>query len=117
MKYIIDMIDDMRENIQNAQDYKLLVILLKEDAQKNFQNAGEKLISSFSINHERKLLELGFLDEGATSKELLEFVDALEMKTMMYEVVVKISEQHPLMKIMGFGENHEEKLYTFLVSN
>ena len=116
MKYIIDMIEDMRENIPNSSEYLLLAMLLKEDTEKNFQNAGEKPITSFCINHEKKLLELGFLEEAATSMSLLESVNALEMDAMMYEVVVKISEQHSLMSVVGFGENHEQKYYTFFVS-
>ncbi|MGB3962230.1 MAG: hypothetical protein WBK95_08350 [Sulfurimonas sp.] len=116
MKYIIDMIDDIRENIQNSKEYTLLAMFLKEDAQKNFQNAGEKPITSFFIDHERKELQLGFLDEGTTTKELLASVDALEMDAMMYEIVVKISDAHPLMPVIGFGEDHIQKQYTFFVS-
>ncbi|DAB29943.1 MAG TPA: hypothetical protein CFH84_06670 [Sulfurimonas sp. UBA12504] len=116
MKYIIDMIDDMRENIQNSKEYTLLAMLLKEDAQKNFQNAGEKVITSLRVNHEHQELRLGFLDEKATTKEFLVCVDALEMDALMYKIVVKISDAHPLMPVIGFGENHEQKQYTFFVS-
>lgn len=116
MKYIIDMIDDMRENIQNSTEYTLLAMLLKEDEQKNFQNAGEKVITSLHVNDETRELHLGFLDENITSKELLECVDSLDMKSMMYEVKIKISDEYPLMSVIGFGENHEQKQYTFFVS-
>jgi sucrose-6-phosphate hydrolase SacC (GH32 family) len=116
MKYIIDMIDDMRENIQNAADYTLLAILLKEDSFGNFQNAGEKVITSLFVDHDAKQLLLGFLDENATTKTVLECADALNMNAMMYEVIVKISDEHPHLSIIGFGENHEEKKYTFFVT-
>jgi hypothetical protein len=116
MKYIIDMIDDIRENIQNSTDYTLLAMLLKEDASGNFQNAGEKVISSLSVADESKHLELGFLDENATTKTLLECLNSLAMDAMMYEVMVNISNEHPLMPVIGFGENHEEKKYIFFVS-
>jgi len=56
MRYIIDMIDDMRENIQNSQEYTLLAILLREDDSKNFQNAGEKAITSLYIDHDAREL-------------------------------------------------------------
>lgn len=115
MKYVIDMIDDIRENIQNSREYALLAMLLKEDDQKNLQNVGEKVITSLYVDHDAKQLQLGFLDEKATTKDLLECVDSLEMKGMMYEVVVKISNKHPLMSVVGFGENHEQKQYTFFV--
>jgi hypothetical protein len=110
------MIDDMRENIQNTTDYTLLAILLKEDSSGNFQNAGEKVITSIDVNHDAKQLQMGFLDENATSKTLLERVDASSMDTMMYEVTVKISDEHPLMGVIGFGESHEEKQYIFFVT-
>ncbi|MDO8454067.1 MAG: hypothetical protein Q7S59_05805, partial [Sulfurimonas sp.] len=70
MKYIIDMIDDMRENIQNAEDYALLAMLLKEESDGGLQNAGEKVITSFYIDHNAKQLQLGFSDEEVTTKEL-----------------------------------------------
>ncbi len=116
MKYVIDMIEDIRENINNAQDYVLLAMLVKETRPENFQNAGEKTITSFFIDHDAKQLLFGFLDENATTKSLLEYVNSLEMEAMMYEVMVKISNQHPLMPVIGFGENHEQKQYTFFVS-
>ncbi|MFT7005082.1 MAG: hypothetical protein ACJAWW_002451 [Sulfurimonas sp.] len=115
MKYIIDMIEDIRENIQNAQNYTLLAMLLKEDEEKNYQNAGQKVITSIYVDNEAKELHLGFLDSDATTKELLACVNALDMKELMYEVVVKISDEHPLMPVIGFGENHEQKEYTFFV--
>lgn len=116
MKYIIDMIDDMRESIQNSQEYTLLAMLLKEDASKNFQNAGEKIITSLRIDHEAKQLRLGFSGESITTKELLECVNSLQMQAMMYEVMLKISDEHPLMPIIGFGEDHKQKQYTFFVT-
>ncbi len=115
MKYIIDMIDDMRENIQNAEDYTLLAMLLKEESPDNLQNAGEKVITSFTIDHGAKQLQLGFSDGDVTTKTLLDCVNFLEMQTMMYEVMVKVSDNHPLMPVIGFGENHEQKQYTFFV--
>ncbi|QOY51812.1 hypothetical protein [Candidatus Sulfurimonas baltica] len=116
MKYIIDMIDDIRENIQNSKEYTLVAMLLKENTSENFQNAGEKVISSLFIDHDTKQLQLGFTDENATTKELLELVDSLQMQAMMYELVVKISNEHPLMPVIGFGENHEDKQYIFFLT-
>jgi hypothetical protein len=116
MKFIIDMIDDMRENIQNAKDYTLMAMLLKEESPENFKNAGEKVITSLHIDHNARELRLGFSDENATTKDLLECVESLEMKAMMYEVTIKISDEHPLMSVIGFGENHEQKQYTFFVT-
>ncbi|WP_373036112.1 hypothetical protein [Sulfurimonas sp.] len=115
MKYIIDMIDDIRENVQNSKDYTLLAMLIKEDEEKNFQNAGQKVITSIHVDDEAQKLLLGFLDGNATTKELLECVNSLDMKAMMYEVVVKISDEHPLMPVVGFGENNEQRAYTFFV--
>lgn len=115
MKYIIDMIDDIRQNIQNSKEYTLLAMLLREDEEQNLQNAGEKVITSFSLGHDAKQLQFEFLDENATTKDLLECLDSLKMQAMMYEVVLKISNEHPLMTVIGFGENHEQKQYVFFV--
>jgi hypothetical protein len=116
MKYIIDMIDDLRENINNSKEYTLLAMLLKEDDEKNLQNAGEKVITSLHVNHESKCLEFGFFGESVTTAELLEMLNSLDMQSMMYEVVLKISDAHPIMPVIGFGENHEEKQYIVFVT-
>lgn len=116
MRYIIDMMDDLREGIENSKDYTLLAMLLKEDNDGNFQNAGEKVITSLHVDYENEQLQLGFEDENITTKELLECVNALDMKTMMYEVVIKISNEHPLMSVIGFGNTHEQKQYAFFVT-
>ncbi|MDY0233969.1 MAG: hypothetical protein RBS11_08020 [Sulfurimonas sp.] len=116
MKYVIDMIDDMRENIQNSEDYTLWAMLIKEDDNKNFQIAGEKAISSLYVDHDTKQLHLGLFDENITSKVLLECANSLDIQAMMYELVIKISKKHPLMSVVGFGENHEEKKYIFFVT-
>ena len=116
MKYIIDMIDDMRENIHNAPDYTLLAMLLKEDPSGELQYAGEKAITSFRIDHDAKQLLLGFLDENVTTKELLESANALDMDAMMYEIMLKISDEHPLMHVVGFGEDHQQKQYSFFIT-
>jgi hypothetical protein len=42
-------------------------------------------------------------------------MNSLEMQAMMYEVMVKVSDAHPLMHVIGFGENHETNQYTFFV--
>jgi len=115
MKYIIDMIDDIRENIQNSKDYTLLAMLLKEDEEKNFQNVGEKLITSIEVDDKAQKLLLGFSGTQTSTKELLECVNSLDMKAMMYEVALKISDEHPLMSVVGFGENNEQRAYTFFV--
>lgn len=115
MKYIIDLIEDMRQNIQNATDYTLIAMLLKEDTFGNLQNAGEKVITSFFMERETKELHLTFVDGNATTQTLLECINALEMDTMMYQIMVKISSQYPLMQVIGFGENHEHKQYVFFV--
>ncbi|MDD3476380.1 MAG: hypothetical protein PHI38_05885 [Sulfurimonas sp.] len=115
MKFIIDMIDDIRENIQNSKEYTLLAMLLSEDEEQSLQNAGEKVITSLYVDNTAKQLQLGFLDEHVTTKELLEYLDSLEMQAMMYEVMIKISNEHPLMPVIGFGENNEQKQYIFFV--
>ena len=116
MKYIIDMIEDIRNHIQNSQDYKLLAILLKENEQKELQNVGEKPITSFYVDDDAKQLRLGFSDDNTTTKELLECLNSFDVNSMMYEVVLQISDKHPIMNVIGFGENHEQKEYVFFVT-
>jgi hypothetical protein len=116
MKYIIDMIDDLHASIDNAHDYTLVAMLVKEADDGTLHNAGEKIITSVSVDSEAGELHLGFVDEDATTTNLLESVNALEMSDMMYEVKVKISDAHPLMPVIGFGKNHETKEYLLFVT-
>lgn len=116
MKYIIDMVEDIRQNIHNASDYTLLAMLLKEDASGELKYAGEKVVNSFYVDHDSKQFVFGFLDEDATTKELVESLNALDINSMMYEVLLKISDNHPLMPVVGFGEDHKQKLYSLFVT-
>ncbi len=116
MKYIIDMIDDLQETVGKRDDYILIAMLVKEADDGTLQNTGEKVITSLFVDHEAKELHLGFADENATTTDLLECVNALEMSAMMYEVKVKISDAYPLMPVIGFAEDHEKREYIFFVT-
>lgn len=115
MKYIIDMIDDLHASIENAHGYALVAMLLKEAPDGALLNAGEKRITSLLVDHEARELHLGFAGEDASTTDLLACVNALEMDAMMYKLMVKVSDAHPLMPVIGFGENHEHKEYIFFV--
>lgn len=116
MKYIIDMTDDLRESLGNAEGYALVAMLLKESDDGELRYAGEKRITSLTVDPDAKALYLGFAEGEATTTTLLECVNALPMEAMMYEVTVRISGKHPLMPVIGFGENHEQKAYVFFVT-
>jgi hypothetical protein len=116
MKYIIDLMDDLRESLHNAQGYALVAMLLKESDDGTLRNAGEKRITSLTVDPDAKALYLGFAEGEATTTTLLECVNALPMEAMMYEVMVRISQRHPLMPVIGFGEDREQKTYVFFVT-
>ncbi|MBD3825122.1 MAG: hypothetical protein IE916_11550 [Epsilonproteobacteria bacterium] len=115
MKYIIDLIEDIRESIDNAADYSLLAILLKEAQNGELEYAGEKTITSFRLDRTTKRLLMGFEAQNATTRHLLELLETLEMDAMMYEIYIEISSKHPQMEVVGFGEDRVQKHYTLFL--
>lgn len=119
MKVVIDLIEDIRESIQNSEEYQLTAMLLKEDEldKKNLVYAGEAPIGSFYLDEISKELifsieqEINPLLVGELVKHLL----ILDMDSMMYEVKLVISENHTPKSLVGFGFNATDKKYVLFI--
>ncbi|MCF6205800.1 MAG: hypothetical protein L3J47_02735 [Sulfurovum sp.] len=119
MKVIIDLIEDVRESIANAEDYQMTAGLLKEDPEdaSKLHFAGEALVNRFVLDSERKKLHL-IIDGSDTTLSIGELIPSLlimDMDAMMYEVALDIQGKYKDVEVVGFGKNDEEKRYVLFI--
>ena len=119
MKVVIDLIEDIRESIQNSESYQITGMLLKEDEhdKKNLIYAGEAPVGSFHFDEISK--ELIFSIERDKKplliSDLVKHLLILDMDMMMYEVKLSISENHEPKSLVGFGFNATDKKYVLFI--
>jgi hypothetical protein len=119
MKVIIDLIEDIREEIGNQEDFILTAMLLKEnpeDAEKLIY-AGEAPINVFDLDESSK--QLIFKIDGSHSRveigELVKPLLILPMDAMMYELKMDVNAQYNDIEVVGFGKSIEEKKYILFI--
>ncbi len=119
MKFIIDLIEDVREQIGNHEEYLVMAGLLKEDTEDNSKliYAGEAPLNLAVLNDDKKKLEFKIdgSDKRVTIGALIPPLLILDMDTMMYELRMDVNEQYKEMEIVGFGKNDEEKCYILFI--
>jgi hypothetical protein len=119
MKYIIDLIEDVREQIGNNEEYLVTAGLLREDANDSSKliYAGEAPLNLAVLNDEKKQLEFKIdgSDRRMTIGALIPPLLILDMDAMMYELRMDVNEQYKNMEIVGFGKNDEEKRYILFI--
>ena len=119
MKYIIDLIEDVREQIGNHEEYVVTAGLLKSDAEDDTKlvYAGEAPLNLAILEDDKK--ELKFTIDAS---ELKVTIGALippllirDMDVMMYELRMDVNEEYKSMEIVGFGKNDERKRYILFI--
>jgi len=119
MKFIIDLIEDIREQISNNEDYMVTAGLLKADESDSSKlvYAGEALLNIASLDDEKKQLhfKIDASDKRVTIGALIPPLLILDMDAMMYELRMDVNAQYENMEIVGFGKNDEEKRYILFI--
>ena len=119
MKYIIDLVEDIRESIPNDKAYQLVAMLLKENEQdrKDLIYAGEASVGSFYLDTLSKELILTIEQNREPLKvdELVKHLLIMDMEQMMYEVKLAVSEDHPPRELVGFGFNATDAKYALFI--
>jgi len=119
LKYIIDLIEDVREQIGNHEEYVLTAGLLKEDVNDSTKliYAGEALLNLAILNDEKKQLEfkIDASDQKVTIGALIPSLLILDMDAMMYGLKMDVNEQYQELEIVGFGKNDEQKRYILFI--
>jgi len=119
MKFIIDLIEDVREQIGNHEEYLVTAGLLKEDENDStkLNYAGEATLNLATLNDESK--ELNFSIDGSDKRitigALIPPLLIQDMDVMMYELKMDVNEQYKGLKIVGFGKNDEQKRYILFI--
>ena len=119
MKYIIDLIEDVREQIGNQEDFILTAMLLKENPEdsEKLMYAGEAPLNLFNIDTSNK--QLIFKMDGSQSRitvgELIPSLLILDMDAMMYELRMDVNVQYSDVEVVGFGKAIEEKKYILFI--
>jgi len=119
MKYIIDLIEDVREQIGNHEAYSVTAGLLKSDENNNTKliYAGEALLNTFHLDEIRKelIFEIDASAVKLTIGELIPSLLILDMDAMMYTLKMDVNAEYSGMEIVGFGKNDEEKCYILFI--
>lgn len=119
MKFIIDLIEDIRVEIGNAPDFTVQAMLLKEDANdpEKLIYGGEAAINSFIPDEENRklMMKIGGSSELLTIGELIKYILIYDMDKMMYEVKLNVNHQYSDVEVIGFGKSMEEKKYFLFI--
>ena len=119
MKFIIDLIEDVREQIGNHEEYVITAGLLKADENDSTKliYVGEAPLNLRVLNNDTK--QLNFKIDGSDMKmtigELIPPLLILDMDAMMHELRIDVNVQYSDMEIVGFGKNDEEKKYILFI--
>ena len=119
MKYIIDIIEDIREQINNQETYVIAAGLLKEDPKDNSKliYAGEAKLNTWHIDEIKKelIFEIDNSSDEVTVGDLIPPLLILDMDSMMFALKINVNAQYTDMEIVGFGKNEEEKRYILFI--
>jgi len=119
MKFIIDLIENVREEIGDHGEYFVTAGLLKTDENESekLMYVGEAPLNRADINEDKK--QLIFKIDGSDTKitlgELIPPLLISDMDRMMYELRMEVNAQYRDMEIVGFGKNEEEKRYILFI--
>ena len=119
MKVIIDLIEDIRESIANAEDFVITAGLLKEDPDDHEKliYVGEAPLNVYDFDPVQK--QLNFKMDGSNTQitvgELIPLLLIADMDTMMYALRMDVNAQYNDMEIVGFGKNEEMKKYLLFI--
>ena len=119
MKFIIDLIENVREEIGDHGAYFVTAGLLKTDENESekLMYVGEAPLNRADINEDKK--QLIFKIDGSDTKitlgELIPPLLISDMDRMMYELRMEVNAQYRDMEIVGFGKNEEEKRYILFI--
>jgi len=119
MKVIIDLIEDIREEIGNQENFILTAMLLREDPKdaEKLIYAGESPINLSVLDEVRKQLVFRIDGSGSpvTVGELVKPLLILPVADMMYELRMDVNAEYCDVEVVGFGKSREEKKYILFI--
>jgi len=120
MKVIIDLIEDIRESINNDKCFTLGVMGLRENEDGEFMPSWQSDISGYRLDDRSKKMFLFLGKEDTLSiGTLIDSLNALSNEAMMYELCVSYikDDQREDASLMGFGESLQDKKYLLFIAD
>ena len=118
MKVVIDLIEDIREAIENNPNFSLIVMGLEEDQEGNFTPTWQSPLSRLSLEaQEKKIYFFLGKENPITITPLLIELNSMSNQEMMYTMQVSFSKEGVRVnkEVIGFGESVENKQYVLFV--
>lgn len=119
MKFIIDLIEDIRVEIGNKPDFTVHAMLLKEDVNdpEKLIYGGEAALNSFALDEvgRKLMIRIDGSSDTLTIGELIKHILIYDMDRMMYEVRLNVNHQYNDVEVIGFGKSTEEKRYFLFI--
>ena len=115
MKVIIDLIQSIREEINDQGDFTLLAMLLKESESGEMRLIGEKPISRAQIIDNQLIFYVDMKERLVQVEPLLRVLNNLKNDEMMMSVKVSVSEQ--FFDIIGFGKSEKDKKFVVFIES
>lgn len=118
MKVIIDLIDDVREALNNDNSFSLCAMGLKENEKGEFVPSWQADTNQYKLDDKAKKLFLFLGKENAINiNAFLKELDVLSNEKMMYEIILSYSKNGERIDspVMGFGESAVEKNYFLFI--
>ena len=114
MKVIIDLIESIKDEIDNQGDYTFLAMLLKENDAKEMELVGEKSISRIAVAGNELIFYIDDKERTIFVEPVLTMLNDLENKEMMIPVKVSVSNQ--IFDIIGFGKAEKDKKFVVFIT-
>ncbi len=117
MKVLIDLIEDMREAIQDDTAFTMNVMQLQETKEGQFTPAGESNIARYKLDDTQKKLFLFLGKAPLNALKTFQELNTLSNEAMMYEIKVSytVSGQRVDQEVIGFGESLQDKKYLLFI--
>ena len=118
MKVIIDLIEDIREAINNDAHFTFTGMALKADDRGEYEPLWQSNIVHYRLDDTEKKLFLFLGKEDAVSVgTLLNDLNSFTNEAMMYEVNITYTQDNQRIdkSLIGFGEAMEEKKYLLFI--
>jgi len=115
MKYVIDLIDDIRESIENEGEFVMGVVALEKELNADGYNtmAWAKALAEVKLFDDKKEFHCITGEKPLRIEDFLEATQNLSNEAMMYEVYVVVNNKKS--ELIGFSENQEQKSYMLLI--
>lgn len=115
MKVIIDLIEAIRQEINNQGDFTLLAMLLRKDEVGAMELVGEKPISRMALLDDTLIFYVDIKERHVSIHPVLKMLGELSNEEMMFPLKVSVNNQS--FDVVGFGKSEKDKKFVVFIEN